>query len=164
MEPLYQHGIPVMLPRAGVPDFVIRWCGGVEPGREFTFTGQGFTDGAMIGNAPKAARRAGWAAVLFNDEAKIIAGLYCTCPDACPTSLRAELWAVIQMLTLALPPLTIWVDNKEVVDGWGRGRTWCCAAVRPAADLWVRLQTVPRTLEQRGYRSENARAMPQMRT
>ena len=43
------------------------------------------------------------------------------------------------MLELAEPPLTVWVDNKGVVDGWGRGRTWCCAAARPAADLWRRL-------------------------
>ena len=35
--------------------------------------------------------------------------------------------------------MVIWVDNKEVVDGFGRGRTWCCAAARPAADLWKRL-------------------------
>ncbi len=29
------------------------------------------------------------------------------------------MWAVIQMLKLALPPITIWVDSKEVVEGWG---------------------------------------------
>ena len=60
-------------------------------------------------------------------------------PDAFPTSLRAELWAVLQMLQLALPPLRIYVDNKGVVDGWRRGRTWCCAASRPAADLWSQI-------------------------
>ena len=40
------------------------------------------------------------------------------------------------MLELALPPLTIWIDNAGVVDGWSKGKVWCTAAARPAADLW----------------------------
>ena len=42
------------------------------------------------------------------------------------------------MLELALPPLTIWVDNMIVVDRWGWGKTWCCSSSRPVADLWKR--------------------------
>jgi len=37
---------------------------------------------------------------------------------------------------LALPPCRIWVDNQEVVDGWRKGRAWCCSAARSSADLW----------------------------
>ena len=121
LEPPYQHGVPLLWPKAPTPKFVQRWCGGVQPEAGFTFTGHGFTDGAMKGRAPKAARRAGWSSVLVDNEADVIAGLYGTCPDPFPTAARAELRAVIHMLELALPPFTIWVDNKRVVDGWVRG-------------------------------------------
>ena len=40
------------------------------------------------------------------------------------------------MLRLALPPLTVWLDNQGVVDGYKKGKRWCCASTRPAADLW----------------------------
>jgi len=136
-EPLYQHGIPLLQPRPPAPHLVVRPCGGIALPSDFTFTGQAFTDGAMRGRAPKVARRAGWACVLVNEDGQVIAGLYGPCPDLFPTSLRAELWAVIQLLHLALPPITIWVDNKGVVDGWARGRVWCCSSARPAADLWL---------------------------
>ena len=135
-EPLYQHGVPILPEPMPVPRLVRRWCGGTEPPSDFTFTGKAFTDGAMRGRAPQAARRAGWACILVDDTGAVIAGLYGPCPDPFPTSLRAELRAVIEILRLALPPLVIWVDNKCVVDGWARGKAWCCASTRPAADLW----------------------------
>ena len=87
-------------------------------------------------DASTSARRAGWACILADEDGDVIAGLYGPCPDAFPSSLRAELWAVIHILTLAVPPLTVWVDNKTVVDGWGKGPEWCCDSSRPAADLW----------------------------
>jgi hypothetical protein len=136
-KPLFQHGVPVRLPPPRTPTLVRRWCGaGPSPQEDFTFTGVGFTDGALRGGAPQPARRAGWAAVLVDSDGQVIHGIYGPCPDAFPTSLRAELWAVLEMLRMALPPLRIWVDNKGVVDGWHRGRTWCCSSSRPAADLW----------------------------
>jgi len=66
----------------------------------------------------------------------VIAGLYGSCGDLFPGSLRAELHAVVNMLRLALPPLTIWCDNQGVVDGYQKGKRWCCASTRPAADPW----------------------------
>jgi ribonuclease HI len=137
-DPLYQQGVPLLPPRPAVPEPEIHWCGGRKPSSDFTFTGHGFTDGAMTGGSPKVARRAGWAAVLVTDDGAVIAGLYGPWPDPFPTAFRAELRAVVQMLELALPPLKIWVDNKSVVDGWAKGRTWCCSSARPAADLWRR--------------------------
>ena len=50
--------------------------------------------------------------------------------------VRAVLQAVMQFLRLALPLLTVWVDNQGIIDGCQCGRTWCCATARPAADLW----------------------------
>ena len=72
----------------------------------------------MRGGPPTEARRAGWAAILVDEEGSIRHGLYGSCPDAFPTSLRAELWGLLKILELALPPLVIWVDNAEVVGGW----------------------------------------------
>jgi ribonuclease HI len=135
-DPLYCYGVPLLAARSPVPTFISRWCGGRVPGGDFTFTGQGFTDGAMRGRAPKCSRRAGWAAILVDVNGLIIAGLYGTCGDRFPTAFRAELRAVVQMLRHALPPLTIWTDNSGVVDGWTNGREWCCSSARSAADLW----------------------------
>ena len=37
---------------------------------------------------------------------------------------------------MVTPPITVWVDNKEVLDGIAKGREWCCSSARQAADLW----------------------------
>ena len=103
---------------------------------DFNFTGHGFTDGALKGGGPGMARRAGWAAILADEEGQIVAGIYGPCAETFPSSQRAELTAVIRMLELALPPLVIWVDNQGVVDCWHNGEEWCCASSRPTADLW----------------------------
>ena len=136
---LFQHGIPLLLPRADPPKMVMRTCGGRLWPEDFTFTGHGFTDGAMRNLAPTAARRAGWACVLVNDAGDIVFGLYGPCDCAFPTALRAELRAVIVMLKHALPPLVLHVDCKTVVDGWAKGRAWCVASCRPDADMWMEL-------------------------
>ena len=85
---------------------MVRCCGGRQLPADFTFTGHAFTDGALRGRAPIAARRAGWACVLVDGEGKVIGGLYGPCPDHFPTAFRAELRAVIELLVLAVPPLT----------------------------------------------------------
>ena len=126
-SPLFEHGVPIVHEdtyETKVPTEVIRWIGGKEPA-EFTFTGNGFSDGSVLHPQIIAARRAGWAAVLVDDEGHLIAGLYGTCPDRYPTSLRAELYGVMHMLRLAVAPLTIWVDNQNVVSGFVNGRQWC---------------------------------------
>ena len=118
------------------PKAVVRSCGGRPTPVDFTFTGVGFTDGAVRGGPHSRARRAGWSAVLVGSGGEVVHGFYGSCPDAFPTSLRAELWGLIKILELALPPLTVYVDNAGVVDGVRRGQAWCTAAARPAADLW----------------------------
>ena len=37
---------------------------------------------------------------------------------------------------VAVPPLMVWIDNQEVLDGWQKGRQWCVSSARSAADLW----------------------------
>ena len=86
-----------------------------------------------------AARRSGGACVLVDKVGQVIFGLYGPCPDAFPIALRAELRAVVMLLRHALPPLTIHVDCKAVVDGWTRGQEWTEASSRPDADLWREL-------------------------
>ena len=40
------------------------------------------------------------------------------------------------VLRHAAPPVTIWIDNASVVDGYRKGKSWCISSSRPAADLW----------------------------
>ena len=136
-EPLFQHGVPILLEAPLIPQKERRSCGGVQQPPDFTATGNAFTDGAMRGRAPKYARRAGWSWVVVDDEGQVIFGLYGPCPDPFPTAFRAELRAVCELLMMAVPPLTVWIDNSEVLDGWSRGRHWCCSSSRSAADLWT---------------------------
>ncbi len=44
--------------------------------------------------------------------------------------------AVLNVLRIALPPVTIHVDNAEVVRGFGEGPEWSTAAGRDGGDLW----------------------------
>ena len=100
------------------------------------FTGNVFSDGSLRGGCRRGDERGEWAAVCVTDQGDVIFGAYGTCPDHFLSSLRAELWALLQVLRHARPPVTAWVDNAGVVDGFGKGRVWCVAACRPAADLW----------------------------
>ena len=116
-EPLFRYGIPTRLAATATPKAVTRWCGGRPPPGEFAFTGVGFTDGAVRGGPPAYARRAGWSAILVNNDGEIMRGLYGTCPDEFPTSLRSELWGLLKMLEMTIPPLCIWIENQGVIDG-----------------------------------------------
>ena len=107
--------------------------------KPFCFQGDVFTDGAMRGPAVPHLRRAGWSAVSVDNNGLITFGLYGACPDEFPSAFRAELLAVERALAYACPPLTIHVDNQEVINGIQRGEIWCCASARPAADIWRRV-------------------------
>ena len=85
---------------------------------------------------PLRARRAGWAAVLVDKDGLIVAGIYGPCAERFVSSGRAELTAIVMMLKMALPPLTVYTDNQGVLDGISNGPVWCCSSSRPAADLW----------------------------
>ena len=117
------------------PPFVATWGGGVEVA-DFQLSGDAFSAGSVLMGGRKGNERAGWATVMIDRHGKVIGGIYGTCPDYFPSSLRAELWGVLQTLRHACPPITIWVDNAGVVGGYAKGRRWCCDSSRPAVDLW----------------------------
>ena len=135
-EPHFKHGVPIAKAQLSIPSHTVRSCGGIQMPADFSASGDAFTDGALKGRAPRAARRAGWAWVVADPAGDVTFGLYGPCPDPYPTAFRAELRAVCELLMVAVPPLTIWVDNQEVLDGWAKGRKWCVASARTAADLW----------------------------
>ena len=135
-DSLFQHGIPTLSALPDPPLLVVRWCGGVKVDNP-NFTGDVYTDGSVIGGCRRGLERGGWAAIQMNQEGKIIFGTYGPCPDRFPSSLRAELWALLIVLRHAMPPLTVWLDNDSVVKGFRRGRHWCLSSGRPAVDLWT---------------------------
>ena len=135
-SPLYQHGVPLLSMDTTVPEEVIRAAGGRLLPKDFTFTGNVFTDGALRGGGPARARRGGWAAILVIEAGEVTSGLYGTCPEHFPSSQRTELWAILQCLRLAVGPVHIWTDCAGAVEGWLKGKEWATAACRPAADLW----------------------------
>ena len=77
-------------------------------------------------------------------------GIYGSCPDAYASSLRAELWGVLGILRYALPPLSIGVDNAEVVDSWRAGRSYCGNPKREGADLWRKIWDLLREIGEEG--------------
>ncbi len=135
-DPLVVQGVPARPARQPPPPLVIKWVGKHLPADGAIFTGIACTDGAVRAMGPRWLWRAGWSAMLVNKLGELQFGIYGSCPDAYPSSNRAELWAVWQLMRLALPPLVVLTDSAFVVRGFQRGREWCTAATREGADLW----------------------------
>ncbi len=70
------------------------------------------------------------------------AGRCGVCGEARATILRAELREAVETLMVAVPPLTVHVDNSTVVRGFEMGEQWCTRAGADAADLWRELLMV----------------------
>lgn len=105
-------------------------------------SGEGFTDGSLIGKH-RVGGKAGWAVAEClpgQNEARVLyfGPLPCTLPVQ-KRVLRAELWALLQILVVCLPPLRVHIDNATVVKGVQMGRRWCCHSGRPHADVWRRV-------------------------
>ena len=109
------------------------------PTHGVVYSGDVFTDGSKIGRCNVTAG-VGWAAAQFDlRTCEIEFVRYGPMPVDAKIQvriLRAELWAVFQVLLFAMLPLTIHVDNATVVRGYARGREWCCCSLRPHADVW----------------------------
>jgi hypothetical protein len=108
-------------------------------GCEGLFTGDTFTDGSMKSKFRRGGQ-CGWAGVSWTAGAATASmARWGPMPSQLPVQkriLRAELWALLEVLRVCCPPLTIHCDNATVVSGIERGRGWCCSARRPHADVW----------------------------
>ena len=108
--------------------FILQRCG------ENVFTWYGFCDGSLRRNGRKDDNRGGWSAMICNAKGKCLFGIYGPNPHSFPTAFNAELLAVIMMLSVCTPPITIWTGNQAVVDGWISGKAWPTGSCKTAAD------------------------------
>ena len=133
-DPLYSRGVPAK-PKdpPTVPKHI--WWEEKEEGVGRIAQGEVYVDGSFKGLHWRAARSA-WAAVSLGKEGCWIWTMSGTVEEEHSTSYRAELKAVLEVLRIAVPPLTIFCDNLEVVKGRRRGREWCTAAKTDCADVW----------------------------
>ena len=106
---------------------------------EGTFTGDVYTDGSLrqLWWWLEAAR-AGWG-IASLEGLGLKSGLTGTLPGPVQTVPRAEMFAVCEVLRLAVLPLHVHTDHLPIVDGLKRGRAWCLAVARNNADLWREL-------------------------
>ena len=132
-NPLFTCGVPLRPQAPPPPPLAENWIGSPPTGGAVA-RGCAFTDGALKGTVPKA-RRAGWAYIVLDDLAEPW-GKFGTCPEAYTTVLRAELRALAEILRVTVGPITVFVDNSQVVDGVQKGRKWCLHPKRDGADLW----------------------------
>ena len=109
-------------------------------------TGEAYTDGSSKGGHWRITR-AGWAFVVVDSEGRwrwtakgTVAGLDCS-------SFRAELQALLEVLRVTVPPLTIYVDNQAVVDGVNKGEEWCTRSGASCAVLWKKVWAILKDLE-----------------
>eukprot|EP00959_Pyramimonas_sp_CCMP1952_P276865 5787297-Pyramimonas_sp.AAC.1 len=75
------------------------------------------------------AARAGWGFVVVGD-ATYSGAVFGALPGPRQTSARAELYAVLQVLTIGIAPIHIHTDYLPLLDGLTRGRRWCCSPRR----------------------------------
>ena len=97
--------------------------------------GKAYSDGACRGWFRRT-KRAGWGPVVCASPTSSSWSMYGPCPDVYPCAVRAELWAIWALLRRAVPRLTIYTDNAEVVLGFASGALFACKATRIGADLW----------------------------
>ena len=132
-DPLFAEGIPLRPVMPGPPAPQEHWIGSI-PTDGAVASGEAYTDGALRGTLPKT-RRAGWAFVVRQAGSQVW-GKFGVCSESFTTVLRSELRALAEILRIASGPLTVHVDNSQVVDGVALGEEWCVNAKRDGADIW----------------------------
>ena len=98
-------------------------------------TGEVFGDGSMKGSNEWA--QCGWSRVQHEDG-RLLTASWGPLPVDLPVQRRikrAELWAFLKTLLVAIPPLTFVTDHLAIVTGFMRGRRWCVSGRRPHADV-----------------------------
>ena len=99
-------------------------------------SGRAVLDGSLMHATFPQLRAGGWAIINGLGDQQTI--YYGSVPVANPTSLAAELWAVLMCLRLAGENLLeIVTDCAAVVRGMQRGRSWATSSARPQAHIWV---------------------------
>ena len=108
--------------------------------RDSCFGGKLFVDGSLLSKHGAQGGQAGWAVVQVDEASH---ELVCTAHGAMPVTLpvqrrimRAELWALLQALSLSEPGASFISDCATVLRGIERGEKWCTAGRRPHADVW----------------------------
>ena len=94
-----------------------------------------YTDGSVASGWWRATRAA-WATVAIDAQGEVVWTQQGVCGEPQASIYRAELTAVLETLRVAVPPLTIHVDNAAVVQGIQDGKQATTRAGREAADLW----------------------------
>ncbi len=133
-DPLFSRGVAAR-PKVPRPPRTRSWWTRCSAQAEQLATGTVFTDGAYQGWFWKGARAA-WAAVAVTDDGVVLWRLQGVIGEPHPSIFRAELMALREVLRMAAPPLTVYIDNKMVVDGFNKGRAHCTASTADAADIW----------------------------
>ncbi len=136
-DPLFSRAIPAR-PKPVAAAAEMTWWQAADMNQERVMTGEVYTDGASRGPFWRAAR-AGWAAVALDHEGKWVATLSGTLGGPHVSAFRAELKAVLEVLRIALPPITIYCDNAAVVRGFANGKDGCISSRARGADLWRRV-------------------------
>jgi hypothetical protein len=106
-------------------------------------SGLAASDGSLCDGTVRPLARSAWGFAVWSESDRAIVGAAAgPVPGMLHEILRAEVWALWQLLRKAIPPLMVVIDNLEVVRGLARGRAYCCSAARPHADVWVSLWDV----------------------
>ena len=120
-NPLFQHGVPTLAGPPPTPRHEVRCCGAGN--HDWTFLSPGprsLMEPFVVGLQSQKEGRLGLGCGQRRRRGCL--RLIRPCADRFPTALRAELRAVCELLVLAVPPITIWIDNREVLDRWAKGR------------------------------------------
>ncbi len=133
-DPLFSRGVPAR-PKVPRRPGTRSWWRRCSDGAEQVATGTVFTDGASQGWFWKGSRAA-WAAVAVDKKGVVLWRMQGILGEPHPTILRAELTALRETLRIAAPPLKVYVDNKQVVDGVAKGMEYCVSSTADAADIW----------------------------
>ncbi|CAK0875146.1 unnamed protein product [Prorocentrum cordatum] len=93
-------------------------------------TGNIYTDGSLQFGDFAPLRRAGWGFIRIDDDLELEYG------RNGHSILRAELYAMLQAIKVAAPPLRIFTDGQNVLDGLAKGPQALDRRSRKHQDLW----------------------------
>ena len=128
-SPLFSRGIvdsPFRHSECDVQPFEQKSIDGMETQ---LFTSQVYTDGS--GKGVGKLKGYGWSVVATDENGELLFGKFGSVPGERRrlSSLRCELFALLQAVSEAAPPLRVGIDNSTVVKGMLRGRRWSDGAL-----------------------------------